>query len=150
MKDLDAQGIFENSRHRLEWVKEINAVAYVNDAGAVTAGDTCCSLQRVSRPVVWIAASAPTASDYTPFNGMEVDGIRALIVMGTHPEAIVHVFEGRIELIGKVFTMWQAVAHASLVAERGDTVLFSPACTAGPAVPFWRSGTHFKRVVAEM
>lgn len=150
MKDPAATSIFENSRHRLEWVKEINAVAYVNDAGAITAGDTCCSLQRVMRPVVWIAASVPTESDYTPFNEMEVDGIRALIVMGTHPEAIVRVFAGRIELIGKVFTMWQAVAHASLVAEPGDTVLFSPACTAGPSVSFLRRGAHFKRVVAGM
>ena len=55
--------------------------------------------------------------------------MKAIIVMGTDQEGVIAQFKNSVELIGQVNTLEEAVSHAYLVADSGDVVLFSPACS---------------------
>lgn len=136
--------------HRLEFVDEVNGVEFVNDAKATDINSTWYSIDCMDRPIVWIVSSSQYEDDYALFDEIDAKKVRALIIMGTAKEEMKKAFENRIELIGHVNTMNEAVAHAILISEEGDVVLFSPACSDYDNFKHYKeAGQQFRKAVRE-
>jgi UDP-N-acetylmuramoylalanine--D-glutamate ligase len=140
-----------NIEHRLEFVDEVNGVEYINDAKASDINSTWYSIDCMEKPVVWIACSSEYDEADELLDEIDYGKLRAVIVMGKNSNELVQFFSERTELVGKVNTMIEAVAHATLVAERGDIVLFSPACEDFEHFKSYKdSGQQFRKAVREM
>ncbi|MEZ4720620.1 MAG: cyanophycin synthetase [Flavobacteriales bacterium] len=136
--------------HRLEFVDEVNGVEFVNDAKATDINSTWYSIDCMDRPIVWIVSSSQYEDDYALFGEIDAKKVRALIIMGTAKEEVKKAFENRIELIGHVNTMNEAVAHAILISNEGDVVLFSPACSDYDNFKHYKeAGQQFRKAVRE-
>lgn len=118
---------FEPVKHRLQVVKTINGVDYINDSKATNVDAVYYALDGIEKPMVWIAGGVDKGNDYTvlfPF----LTKIKALICLGKDNEKLKTIFNGKIEAIQETDAMHSAIAMASSFAVEGDVVLLSPAC----------------------
>lgn len=136
--------------HRLEFVANVNNVEYINDAKATDVNSTWYSMDCLEAPIVWIASSCQYEDEYELFNEIDTRKVKALIVMGSAKQELIKRFEGKIELIGEVNTLHEAVSHAMLISDEGDTVLFSPACSDYDSFKHYKeAGQQFRKAVRE-
>nr|GFD10294.1 UDP-N-acetylmuramoylalanine--D-glutamate ligase-like [Tanacetum cinerariifolium] len=61
-----ALGTFHNADHRLQLVREVNEVEYINDSKATNVEAAWYALDGVKRPIVWIAGGTDKGNDYAP------------------------------------------------------------------------------------
>ena len=136
--------------HRLEFVDRVNGVQYINDAKATDINSTWYSMDCLEEPIIWIASSCQYEDDYQLFDEIDTRKVKALIIVGTAKEQLKKCFENRVELIGTVDTLNEAVAHAMLVSNSGDTVLYSPACSDYDTFKHYKeAGQQFRKAVRE-
>lgn len=142
---------FGDIEHRLEFVEEVNGVEFINDAKACDINSTWYSIDCMERPVVWIVCASEYGDDDVLFDEIDYTKLKAVIVMGRNAAELAQFIGERTELVGRVNTMIEAVAHAALMAEPGDVVLFSPACSDFEHFRNYKdSGQQFRKAVREM
>ncbi|MBO5234113.1 MAG: UDP-N-acetylmuramoyl-L-alanine--D-glutamate ligase [Alistipes sp.] len=125
-----AKSIYEFSpvEHRLEPVREVDGVLYVNDSKATNVDSVWYALESMTRPVVWIAGGTDKGNDYTPLKEFARAKVKALICMGLDNEKLVRDFTGVVPRIVSTASLDEAMRAAVAEAESGDVVLLSPAC----------------------
>ena len=125
-----AKSIYEFSpvEHRLEPVREVDGVLYVNDSKATNVDSVWYALESMTRPVVWIAGGTDKGNDYTPLKEFARAKVKALICMGWDNEKLVRDFTGVVPRIVSTASLDEAMRAAVAEAESGDVVLLSPAC----------------------
>ncbi|MFN3800680.1 UDP-N-acetylmuramoyl-L-alanine--D-glutamate ligase [Belliella pelovolcani] len=119
---------FQNAPHRMEWVAEINQVAFVNDSKGTNVDATIYALESFGSKLVWIAGGVDKGNDYSVLYPLVEENVKALICLGTDNEKLKAAFAGRIQTIRETEDIAQAVAWGLELGERGSVVLLSPAC----------------------
>ena len=131
---VDAESIkrsiyeFSPVEHRLEPVREVDGVLYVNDSKATNVDSVWYALESMTRPVVWIAGGTDKGNDYEPLKEFARAKVKALICMGLDNEKLVRDFTGVVPKVVSTASLDEAMRAAVAAAERGDVVLLSPAC----------------------
>lgn len=123
-----AMASYVNIPHRLEPVATIAAVNYVNDSKATNVNSVWYALESYSTPIVLLLGGVDKGNDYSILKDLVKDKVRAIVCLGKDTTAIHESFEADTELIVNATSMQDAVALASHLAQKGDTVLLSPAC----------------------
>jgi UDP-N-acetylmuramoylalanine--D-glutamate ligase len=125
-----ARSIYEFSpvEHRLEPVREVDGVLYVNDSKATNVDSVWYALESMTRPVVWIAGGTDKGNDYAPLKEFAREKVKALICMGLDNEKLVRDFTGVVPKVVSTASLDEAMRAAVATAESGDVVLLSPAC----------------------
>ncbi|MFT6717127.1 MAG: UDP-N-acetylmuramoylalanine--D-glutamate ligase [Saprospiraceae bacterium] len=118
---------FENVEHRLEFVANIHGVEYINDSKATNVNSTWYALERMDKKVIWIVGGVDKMVDYSSLHGLVKDKVRAIIYMGTEKPKMFENFMDKVSLITDASSMEEAVRNAYFAAEKGETVLLSPA-----------------------
>lgn len=118
---------FENVEHRLEFVANIHGVEYINDSKATNVNSTWYALERMSKPVVWIVGGVDKTVDYSSLHGLVKEKVRSIVYIGTEKPKVFENFLDKVELITDAKSMEEAVQNAYYAAEKGETVLLSPA-----------------------
>ncbi len=119
---------FEGVPHRLELVRELDGVRYVNDSKATNVNAVWYALESFTEPVVLIVGGRDKGNDYTSLKPLVRQKVRAVITIGESGDKV------SAELgpeTGRVFdaqSLQEAVQFARVFAESGDVVLLSPAC----------------------
>ena len=112
--------------HRMETVRTVDGVTYINDSKATNVDATIKSLRSIDGKIVLILGGLDKNSDFSPLLDY-LDRLRRVILIGSAREKIRPVLEGKCELTESE-TLEGAVREAAGVAVRGDTVLLAPAC----------------------
>lgn len=118
-------GTFEGLPHRVELVGERDGVSYYDDSKATVPHATVSALRGFSS-VVLIAGGRNKGVDLSPLAD-EAERLAAVVSIGEAAPEIRSVFAGRVP-VQDAGSMAEAVRAARDIAERGDTVLLSPAC----------------------
>ncbi|MFS4417847.1 UDP-N-acetylmuramoyl-L-alanine--D-glutamate ligase [Maribacter sp. 2307ULW6-5] len=119
---------FQGAPHRLEQVLKIHHVKYVNDSKATNVNATYYALESVKSPIVWIVGGVDKGNDYKQLMPLVREKVKAIICLGLDNASIKDTFGNVVDLLVETFAMEEAVKVAYKIAERGDTVLLSPAC----------------------
>lgn len=119
---------FEPVPHRLEPVRELDKVVYINDSKATNVDAVTYALDAMEKPVVWIAGGTDKGNDYSPLMELVQEKVTALICLGVDNTKLKAAFGDRIENIQEAKSAQEAVDLASKVAQPGQVVLLSPAC----------------------
>jgi len=119
---------FQGAPHRLEKVLKIHHVQYINDSKATNVNATYYALDSMSAPTVWIVGGVDKGNDYKELMPLVREKVKAIVCLGTDNSKIKEVFGNVVDLMVETFAMEEAVKVAYKIAERGDTVLLSPAC----------------------
>ena len=119
---------FNGLPHRMEFVKEINGVAYYNDSKGTNIGALQKSLVGMNSPVILIAGGKDKGGDYRVLKDLVRKKVKLLILLGEAKDkmkdAIGDCTETRL-----VESLSEAVNVAVKRAATGDVVLLSPACS---------------------
>ena len=142
---------FEGAEHRLEEVLKINGVKYINDSKATNINATFYALDSMTTPTVWIVGGVDKGNDYFDLMPLVREKVKAIICLGVENDKIIKTFENVIDLIVETQGAEEAVKVAYKIAEKGDTVLLSPACASFDLFENYEDrGRQFKQAIREL
>jgi len=118
---------FKGVEHRLEFVRELDGVVYVNDSKATNVDAVWYALQSFTSPIVVLLGGRDKGNDYSRLVDPVRKHVRAIVAMGESAEKVRAAFSGVVPL-AMARSMDEAVRSARGMAKRGDVVLLSPAC----------------------
>ncbi len=120
-------GEFFPPPHRMERVRELSGISYIDDSKATNTGAVLSALEQLEGKVILIAGGRDKGDDYSLLRGAVEGKVRKLILIGEAAGNIGKRLEDIVS-VGYANSMDEAVLQASVVAETGETVLLSPAC----------------------
>lgn len=116
--------------HRMEPVAEQGGVLWVNDSKATNAAATVSALESLDRPAVVLLGGKDKHEDLAPLAAAVRPPVRAAICYGAAGPRIADALEGATEVsLHRVPGFADAVARGIEVAQPGDLLLLSPACS---------------------
>lgn len=142
---------FEGVPHRLEFVREVGGVRYVNDSKATNVNAVWYALESFQEHIVLIAGGRDKGNDYASLRPLVRHKARAVIAIG---ESAAKVMKDLGTVAGQSVeagSMEEAIQLARLYAEPGDVVLLSPACSSFDMFENYEDrGDTFKRLVMSL
>ena len=149
---LSGYQTFKNAAHRMELVRVLDGVRYINDSKGTNVEATFYALGSYKEPMIWIAGGVDKGNDYSVLTPLVVDGqVKALICLGTDNEKLKTAFAPHIAQIRETQDIRQAVAWAQELAEDQEVVLLSPACASFDLFKNYEDrGDQFKVAVAAL
>ena len=150
---------FEAVEHRLEEVRRVAGVTYVNDSIATAPERLAAALRSYDEPLVVLIGGADKDLPWEAALRLAAQKARHFIVFGDDGEKQVSAKVMKLlpmlrvdaERISRVETLEGAVARAAEVARPGDVVLFSPGGTSYDAyADFAERGAHFRQLVSAL
>jgi UDP-N-acetylmuramoylalanine--D-glutamate ligase len=142
---------FQGVEHRLEKVLKIQNVQYVNDSKATNVNASFFALDSVTTPTVWIMGGVDKGNDYSELMSLVHEKVKAIICLGIDNKKIIDAFGNIVDIMVEVDNMHDAVNTARHIAEKGDTVLLSPACASFDLFQNYEDrGNQFKREVRNL
>ncbi len=142
---------FEGVPHRLEFVREIGGVRYVNDSKATNVNSVWYALETFEEPIVLIAGGRDKGNDYTSLQPLVRRKVRALIAIGESAEKVLGELGPYAGVADSARSMEEALLLAREHARPGDVVLLSPACASFDMFENYEDrGDTFKRLVASL
>ncbi|MFD9217398.1 UDP-N-acetylmuramoyl-L-alanine--D-glutamate ligase [Streptomyces sp. NPDC059544] len=130
----DGLRAFRPDAHRIEYVAEVDGVAYVDDSKATNTHATQASLAAYD-PIVWIAGGLAKGATFDELVEKSAKRLRGAVLMGADRALIAealarHAPEVPVVDLDRTDTgaMSAAVREAARLARPGDTVLLAPAC----------------------
>lgn len=118
---------FKGIEHRMELVRDLNGIKFINDSKATNVGAVVKSLEGIDGPVILIAGGLDKGNDYAPLKKLVEDKVKSLVLIGEAREKIKNSLSSSKNVI-EAESIEKAVKAAYLKTARGDTVLLSPAC----------------------
>jgi len=118
---------FKGVEHRLELVRELDGVRYINDSKATNVDSVWYALQAYDQPIVLLLGGRDKGNDYGRLLDPVKRSVRHLIAIGESASTVEEAFRGTVA-ITRASSMEQAVGIAHRLSRRGDIVLLSPAC----------------------
>jgi UDP-N-acetylmuramoylalanine--D-glutamate ligase len=146
----DALSRFEGVNHRLEFVKTINGIKFINDSKATNVNSTWYALNSFNSPIIWIAGGRGDNNQYSELDESVAENVKKIICIGEEAENIAKHFCMIKECV--IFdTLEEAVFDAFSSANENDVVLFSPACKSFDMFSnFEHRGEVFKEIVNKL
>lgn len=142
---------FQGVEHRLEKVLKINNVMYINDSKATNVNATFYALDSMESPTVWIVGGVDKGNEYEQLLPLVNEKVKAIICLGLDNEKIIAQFGSCVDLMVETDNMNSAVQVAYRLAEKGDTVLLSPACASFDLFTNYEDrGRQFKNAVRNL
>ena len=146
----DALREFPGLEHRMEFVRELGGVNYVNDSKGTNVGAVLKSLEGIREPVVLIAGGRDKAGDFAQLRALVKERVKTLVLIGEASEKIRQALGDVTETV-TVSDLKEAVDVARGRARPGEVVLLSPACASFDMFrDFEDRGAQFKKIVREL
>ncbi len=143
---------FKGVEHRIEFVCEIDGVAYYNDSKGTNSDSSIKALESMKRPTVLIAGGMDKGTDFYDFIKCFEGKVKALVLLGETAKKIEkQALKLNFDKIYRVADLEKAVYKAKELAETGDAVLLSPACASWDMFKnFEERGRLFKSIVRRL
>lgn len=119
---------FKSLPHRMEFVRNLKGILFINDSKATNIESTLYALQTYPR-VIWIVGGIDKGNDYQKLRTSITRNVSLIICLGKDNQKLklkLDFFKGSIK---DTHNIKDAVNEAYKAAKTGDVVLLSPACS---------------------
>jgi UDP-N-acetylmuramoylalanine--D-glutamate ligase len=142
--------IFPGVEHRLEFVRELDGVKYINDSKATNVDSVWYALQAYEEPIIVLIGGRDKGNDYSKLFEPVKKHVKTIIAIGESAEKVKNAFSG-LKTVVIASSMPQAVDEARKLASHGDIVLLSPACASFDWFQnYEHRGKVFKEIVSAL
>ena len=139
---------FQGVPHRLEFVREVEGVRYINDSKATNVNSVYYALDSMEEGRVWIVGGQDKGNDYTPLIPYVSKKVKVIVCLGLDNQKIIQTFQSIVPTIIETHSMEDAVQVGRGLSQEGDTVLLSPACASFDLFQSYEDrGNQFKHYV---
>ncbi len=138
---------FPGLPHRMEFIRNLNGVVYINDSKGTNVDAVAKSLESFSNNVILIAGGRDKDGDFTELRDLVKSKVKALILIGEASQKIANALG---DLVSHYFEkdLKSAVFRAKELAKEGDIVLLSPGCASFDMFKnFEHRGEVFREIV---
>jgi len=118
---------FKGVEHRLEVVREIEGVIFINDSKATNVDSVWYALRSFDTPIFLILGGQDKGNDYNQIKDLVLDKVKKIYAIGSSSDKIFNFFHHDIKVEIKS-SLEEAVLSANMEARGNDIVLLSPAC----------------------
>jgi UDP-N-acetylmuramoylalanine--D-glutamate ligase len=125
-----AEGLksFRSLPHRMEPVREVNGVLWVNDSKATNIASTTVALEAMDRPYVLLLGGRHKGEPYTALAAHMHGRCKAVVAFGEAGATVEQDLKGKVKVVrGGGFP--EVMEKARKLSQPGDAVLLSPACS---------------------
>ncbi len=142
---------FEGVEHRLEPVRTVKGVRYINDSKATNINAVWYALDSFHVPIVLILGGRDKGNDYSVLEQQIREKVHTIVAIGEAKSAIKRQLEPVTPNLLEADSMKQAVKLAKKKAKRGEVVLLSPACASFDMFEnYEHRGNEFKQAVLDL
>ena len=151
--DVIAQTLrtFQGVEHRIEFVRELDGVRYINDSKGTNVDSTIKAVQTMNRPTAIILGGYDKHTDFTPLvrEMIAAPMIRHAVLIGATADQIeATLLREGFTAVHRASTLEEAVALSRSLCQAGDNVLLSPACASFDMFSDYEArGRIFKKIV---
>ena len=139
---------FEAVEHRLEFVRSLNGVRYINDSKATNVNSTRYALESMTDPVVLILGGKDKGNDYSEIEQLVKDKVVAIVCLGVDNTKLHSFFDGMVPVVEDARSMQECIDKCHALAKDGQTVLLSPCCASFDLFNSYEDrGAQFKQCV---
>lgn len=142
---------FESLEHRMEKVLTVRGVEFINDSKATNVNSTWYALESMTRPVILILGGIDKGNDYSLMLDAVREKVKAIVCMGLDNRKIHEALGREVKVMVNTTSAKEAVHAAFHLADKGDVVLLSPACSSFDLFKNYEDrGRQFKEAVREL
>ena len=142
---------FPAVEHRLEPVRVWEGIEWINDSKATNVDSVYYALQSMTRPTVLILGGTDKGNDYSRIEPLVREKVKAIVCMGVDNSRIVEAFSSTGIPMEQTCSIGAAIEACRRHAEKGDTVLLSPACASFDLFRNYEDrGRQFKECVGKL
>jgi UDP-N-acetylmuramoylalanine--D-glutamate ligase len=147
----EALRMFPGVPHRLELVRELRGVRWVNDSKATNTAAARRGVAAYDAPLRLILGGSRKGEDFNPFVRDLTANVRSIYLVGAASEELADALDAAGRQYARAGDLATAVSRAAADAEPGDVVLLSPACASyDQFANFEERGDTFRRLVEEL
>lgn len=125
---VKALGTFKSIEHRLESVLVLNGIEYINDSKATNVDSTWYALDSIVDNIIWVAGGVDKGNDYSQLIPLVESKVHGIVCLGKDNQKLHAAFEPFVNKIEDALSAEEAVSKATAMADKGFTILLSPAC----------------------
>lgn len=141
---------FKGVEHRLELVRTLGEVDYINDSKATTAEAGRWALQSISNPIIMICGGKDKNIDFSVLKSLVKQRVKRMLAIGEAREKIRQTFQDTVE-VEECPSLERALWRARDMARAGDCVLLCPMCASFDMFKDYEDrGRTFKEIVAKL
>ncbi len=149
-KIRDGLSTFSGVEHRLEVVRLLDGVLFINDSKATNVRSTYYALKSYDTPIILILGGREKGNDYSEIRELVEERVKVILAFGESKEKIKNYFETITRVI-VCDSLEEVVQKSKELALPGDVVLFSPACKSFDMfTDFEHRGRRFKELVNQL
>jgi len=147
----EALRTFPGVPHRLELVRELRGVRYVNDSKATNTAAARRGVAAYDVPIRLILGGSLKGEDFAAFVRDLPGTVRSVYLIGAATEELARALDASSREYTRDGDLARALAHAAADAVPGDVVLLSPACASFDQFDnFEQRGDVFRGLVEEL
>lgn len=154
-EDFSLQSLknYKSLPYRIEFVRSWHGISFYNDSKSTTVVSSGVALEFISEKnvggkIVWLVGGGDKGNDYTKLLKF-LPNIRKIICIGKNNEKIINTFGEEMCIEERI--MEKIVRLAASIAQNGDCVLLSPACTSFDLYKnFEERGDLFQKAVSSL
>ena len=147
----EALRTFPGVPHRLELVRELRGVRWVNDSKATNTAAARRGVAAYDAPLRLILGGSLKGEDFNPFVRELPASVRSIYLIGAASDELADALDAAGRQYARAGDLTTAVSRAAADAEPGDVVLLSPACASyDQFANFEERGDTFRRLVEEL
>ncbi len=141
---------FKNIAHRLEVVRTIKGISFINDSKATNIDAVYYALEAYKN-IIWLVGGVDKGNDYNLLKKYIVEHVKCIICLGKNNKLLMQKLFIFQKPIFDTKTIEKAIFVAYKQGCKGDTVLLSPACSSFDLFQnYQHRGDAFKKVVLDL
>lgn len=122
---------FAGLPHRVQWVRTLNGVDWINDSKGTNIGATCSAISGIGGSmqgkIVLIAGGQGKGADFSELSSTMAEHVRTVVLIGEDADKMERALADVVPVL-RAATLEEAVKLAHCQAQSGDVVMLSPAC----------------------
>jgi len=145
-----ALNTFPGVEHRIEHVRTLEGVEYINDSKGTNPASTLRAIEAMDRPITLILGGYDKGADFSELFAAMGNKVKACVVLGATADKILAAAKScpNAPPMRRAPDFASAVRKARELASPGEVVLLSPACASWDMFEdFEARGAEFKRLV---
>lgn len=141
---------FKGVEHRLELVRVLDGVDYINDSKATTAEASRWALTNIDKPILMICGGRDKHIDFSVLRNIVQKKVKKMYVIGEAREKLKEAFKDVVSL-NDCESLEAAVERARRESKAGDCIVLSPMCTSFDMFrDYEHRGKVFKKIVSDL
>ena len=126
-KIIEGLRTFKGVEHRLEFVREIEGVKYINDSKATNVDSVWYALRSFDQPIYLILGGQDKGNDYNQIKDLVLNKVKKIYAIGSSADIVFNFFRHDVKVEIKQ-TLEDVISAVNSEARKNDIVLLSPAC----------------------